>query len=113
MADGFVCYTRRVSDRHAPPDREKHDHAAEAAADKARALRASKKDVGPDPVSGAGVCLLGIFLMGVGGASDSHYLFDFAVGVAVLGAAGFVGMVALSALKRKELRDPHRSSPGG
>jgi hypothetical protein len=56
---------------------------------------------GPDPVIGAGITLLGIFLMGTGGAWDAHYLFDVGVGTAVLGAATFVLCVALSALKQR------------
>ena len=56
---------------------------------------------GPDPVIGAGITLLGIFLMGAGGARDAHYVFDFGVLIAVLGAATFVVCVALSAMKQK------------
>jgi len=54
---------------------------------------------GPDPVIGAGITLLGIFLMGAGGATDAHYVFDVGVLFAVLGAATFVLFVALSAMK--------------
>ena len=54
---------------------------------------------GPDPVIGAGITLLGIFLMGAGGATDAHYVFDGGVLLAVLGAATFVLFVALSAMK--------------
>jgi hypothetical protein len=68
---------------------------------------APARDVGPDPVVGAGISLLGIFLMGTGGASDSHYLFDAGVGIAVLGAGIFVLFVTLSALKQRAAgRDP-------
>ena len=56
---------------------------------------------GPDPVIGAGITLLGIFLMGTGGARDAHYVFDGGVLVAVLGAATFVLFVALSAMKQR------------
>jgi hypothetical protein len=59
------------------------------------------KDVGPDPVIGAGVTLLGIFLMGVGGAWDAHYLFDFGVLTAVTGAVLFVLFVTVTALKQR------------
>jgi energy-converting hydrogenase Eha subunit A len=54
---------------------------------------------GPDPVIGAGITFLGIFLMGTGGASDTHYLFDVGVLVALVGAATFVLFVTLSALR--------------
>jgi hypothetical protein len=56
---------------------------------------------GPDPAIGAGVTLLGIFLMGTAGARDAHYVFDAGVVTAVLGAATFVLFVALSAMKQK------------
>lgn len=53
---------------------------------------------------GAGITLLGIFLMGTGGARDAHYLFDVGVAAAVLGALTFVLSVALSALKQHRAR---------
>ena len=56
---------------------------------------------GPDPAIGAGITLLGIFLMGTGGARDAHYVFDAGVVTAVLGAATFVLFVALSAMKQR------------
>ena len=57
---------------------------------------------GPDPVVGAGITLLGIFLMGAGGARDAHYVFDFGVLLAVVGAVTFVLFVALSAMKQRD-----------
>ncbi|HVY46660.1 MAG TPA: hypothetical protein VHB21_12315 [Minicystis sp.] len=60
-------------------------------------------DVGPDPVFGAGIALLGILVMGISGASDAHYAFDVGVLTAVLGAGTFVVSVALSAMKQKKL----------
>ncbi len=56
---------------------------------------------GPDPAIGAGITLLGIFLMGAGGAREAHYVFDVGVVTAVLGAATFVLFVALSAMKQR------------
>ncbi len=56
---------------------------------------------GPDPAIGAGITLLGIFLMGTGGARDAHYVFDFGVLTGVLGAGLFVLFVALSAMRRR------------
>ena len=52
----------------------------------------------PDPVIGAGITLFGIFLMGTGGATDAHYVFDLGVLVGLGGAVTFVLFVALSAL---------------
>jgi Flp pilus assembly protein protease CpaA len=57
-------------------------------------------------VIGAGVTLLGIFLMGVGGAWDAHYLFNFGVLTAVTGAILFVLFVTLTALRQRRSSDP-------
>lgn len=64
--------------------------------------------LGPDPVIGAGVTLFGIFLMGMGGARDAHYVFDVGVLTAVLGAGTFVLFVALSAMRQR----PPTAKPG-
>lgn len=66
---------------------------------------------GPDPVFGAGITLLGIFLMGTGGARDAHYVFDVGVLIAVLGAIIFVLFVALSALKLRRARQLESEAP--
>ena len=68
------------------------------------AMRRERDQNGPDPVIGAGITLLGILLMGTGGARDAHYVFDVGVAIAVLGAATFVLCVALSALKQRRAR---------
>lgn len=57
---------------------------------------------GPDPVIGAGLALLGIFVMGIGGGRDLHYVFDVGMVTAVLGAGVFVLFVALSAMKMRQ-----------
>jgi hypothetical protein len=56
---------------------------------------------GPDPVIGAGLVLLGIFVMGLGGSRDWHYVFNAGTFVALAGAAVFVLFVALSAMKQR------------
>ena len=61
---------------------------------------------GPDPAIGAGIALLGIFVMGTGGARDAHFVFDAGAALAVIGAATFVGSVALSALKQRQAKTP-------
>jgi hypothetical protein len=66
---------------------------------------------GPDPVIGAGVALLGIFLMGTGGATDAHYVFDAGVLTAVVGAVVFVLFVALSALKQRRAEKDSEPPP--
>lgn len=67
-------------------------------------MAGSGEKEGPDPVIGAGIALLGIFMMGTGGARDAHYVFDAGVVTAVLGAAIFVLFVALSAMKQRRAR---------
>jgi energy-converting hydrogenase Eha subunit A len=57
---------------------------------------------GPDPVIGAGLTLLGIFVMGVAGAAQAHYAFNVGTLVACVGAVVFVLFVALSALKQRK-----------
>ncbi len=57
----------------------------------------------PDPAIGAGITLLGIFLMGTGGARDAHYVFDVGVLTGVVGAGIFVLFVALSAMRLRKV----------
>jgi energy-converting hydrogenase Eha subunit A len=64
--------------------------------------RSSDAKSGPDPVIGAGITLLGIFVMGMGGARDLHYVFDVGMVTAVLGAGIYVLFVALSAMKQRK-----------
>ncbi len=68
-------------------------------------LHGDAAERGPDPVVGAGITLFGIFLMGTGGASDAHYVFDFGVLVALVGAVTFVVCVTLSALRQRRARE--------
>lgn len=69
--------------------------------DEGKAQNASERPLGPDPVTGAGITLFGIFVMGIGGATNSHAVFDIGMFVAVAGAVLFVLFVALSAIKQK------------
>jgi hypothetical protein len=74
---------------------------SEDALDADRPAQSSREDAGPDPVIGAGIVLLGLFLMATGGARDAHYMFDVGVVLAVVGAVVFVLFVTLSALKQR------------
>jgi hypothetical protein len=74
------------------------DRPSDAAAD---VTEPAHDPAGPDPVIGAGIALLGIFLMGTGGSADAHYVFDVGVLTATVGAVVFVLFVALSALKQR------------
>lgn len=67
----------------------------------AGAAGAGPEQEGPDPVIGAGIVLLGIFVMGTAGALNAHYAFDLGVFLAVGGAALFVLFITLSALKQR------------
>lgn len=66
-----------------------------------KAQDVSRQTLGPDPVTGAGLTLFGIFVMGIGGATNNHAVFDTGMFVAVAGAVLFVLFVALSAIKQK------------
>ncbi len=77
------------------------------------AAPASPARPGPDPVIGAGITLLGIFLMGTGGATDAHYVFDVGVLIALIGAGTFVAFVTLSAMRMSQDKvepEPHEQS---
>jgi hypothetical protein len=56
---------------------------------------------GPDPVVGVGLVIVGILIMGIGGAATAHYLFNFGTGIAILGAVLFVAFVTLSTYKQR------------
>lgn len=66
------------------------------------ASSASSRGPYPDPVIGAGMTLLGIFVMGVAGAAQAHYAFNAGTLVACVGAVAFVLLVALSALQQRK-----------
>lgn len=66
------------------------------------------RDEGPDPVIGAGLVLFGIFVMGLGGSREWHYVFNAGTLVAIVGAAVFVLFVALSAMKQRSSDDANR-----
>jgi hypothetical protein len=67
----------------------------------AEATLEARRAEGPDPVTGAGLALFGIFVMGLGGASDLHYVFNAGMFIAVGGAVVFVLFVALTAMKQR------------
>jgi len=62
---------------------------------------AQERSEGPDPVIGAGLVLFGIFIMGLAGSRNWHYVFNAGTFVAITGAAVFVLFVALSAMKQR------------
>jgi hypothetical protein len=62
---------------------------------------AARQSEGPDPVIGAGIALFGIFVMGLAGARNMHFVFDAGMATAVAGAVLFVLFVALSAMKQR------------
>lgn len=78
--------------------------------DRPGATLETRKAEGPDPVIGAGLALFGIFVMGLGGARDLHYVFNAGMFVAVGGAVTFVLFVALTAMKQRAARTTKSSS---
>lgn len=67
--------------------------------------------MGPDPAVGAGIALIGIFLMGMGGASDIRYVYDFGFLVAIIGAALFVSFATVSAMKQRREHEEEGEPP--
>ena len=63
---------------------------------------ADRQVTGPDPVVGVGLVIIGILIMGIGGAATAHYLFNFGTAIAIAGAVLFVAFVTLSTLKQRK-----------
>jgi len=71
----------------------------------------SRRDEGPDPAIGAGIALLGIFVMGLAGAAHLHFVFDAGVATAIAGALIFVLFVALTAMKQRRAARTESNAP--
>lgn len=65
---------------------------------------------GPDPVMGVGLVILGVLIMGVGGAATAHYLFNFGTAIAIAGAVLFVALTVLSSYRQSKGSEPPRSA---
>jgi len=71
------------------------------AANDSKTVSVEREVKGPDPVVGAGLVVVGILIMGIGGAATAHYLFNFGSGIAILGAVLFVAFVTLSTYRQR------------
>jgi hypothetical protein len=60
-------------------------------------------DLGPDPVWGVSVGIVGLLIMATGGAMTWHYVFNVGEGIMLLGAVMFLYAVARTALIRHPL----------
>ncbi len=60
-------------------------------------------DVGPDPVWGVGLFVLGVIVMATGGATTRHYMFNVGEGILLIGVAVFVGSVALTSHRQENV----------
>ena len=56
------------------------------------------EDVGPDPVWGLGLFVVGLFIMRTGGAMTWHYTFNVGEGILLLGVVVFLTFVTRTAL---------------
>jgi len=61
-------------------------------------------DLGPDPVWGVGIFVVGLFVMAIGGAMTWHHVFNVGEGVLMLGAVVFLLFVAISSQKQDPIR---------
>lgn len=59
-----------------------------------------KADVGPDPVYGVALGVLGLMMMAVGGAATFHYVFNVGEGLMLLGAVVFLGCAVVTHFKQ-------------
>jgi hypothetical protein len=58
-------------------------------------------DVGPDPVHGIAIGAFGLVNMALGGATTQHLWFNVGEGLLLLGAAVFLGSVAITHFKQR------------
>jgi len=64
-----------------------------------RSDQGEDKKRGPDPVVGIGLVILGVLVMGIGGAATFHYVFNIGTAIAIVGALVFLVSVVLSSLR--------------
>ncbi len=55
-----------------------------------------KFDAGPDPVWAVGMCIVGLLIMGIGGAATWHWTFNIGEAILLLGMTLFLVCVAMS-----------------
>lgn len=60
-------------------------------------------DLGPDPVWGVGVGIVGLLIMAVGGAATWHWVFNVGEAIMLIGAALFLGAVAVTSLRQEPI----------
>lgn len=70
------------------------------------AAQTSAVEDAPDPAIGIGLVILGVLVMGVGGAATLHYVFNIGTAIAIIGALVFLVAVGLASLKERKLREP-------
>lgn len=87
-----MWYSSRVS----PPDDDRSNGRA-APDDEPEAL-------GPDPVWGVGLFVVGLVVMATGGAMTWHYVFNVGEGILLFGAVVFLLFVAISSQKQDPIR---------
>ena len=85
-AGSRVCYAPFVVAESKPTPNETHD--------------IERDPSGPDPMLGVGLVILGVLIMGIGGAATAHYLFNFGTAIAIAGAVLFVAFTTLSSYRQ-------------
>jgi hypothetical protein len=59
-------------------------------------------DVGPDPVWGMGVFIVGLTTMAIGGATTRHYVFNVGEGLLLIGVFWFLATVAITSHRQED-----------
>lgn len=66
-------------------------------------MKKDAEDVGPDPVWGMALFVVGALTMAIGGATTRHILFNVGAGVLLAGVVVFVACVAITSHKQEHL----------
>jgi hypothetical protein len=61
------------------------------------------QDVGPDPVWGLGVFIVGLVTMAIGGATTRHWVFNIGEGTLLIGVVLFVAAIAITSHRQEHV----------
>jgi hypothetical protein len=61
------------------------------------------QDVGPDPVWGLGVFIVGVVTMAIGGATTRHWVFNIGEATLLIGVVIFVSAIAITSHRQEHV----------